>query len=732
MKLNGKVNVIERSGDFEQSNYTIEATAKAFSILSDQLYSNKVRAVIRELSTNAYDSHVDAGKSDTPFEVHLPSSMEPHFAIRDYGTGLGHSDCMHLYTTYFRSNRTDSNDAVGCMGLGSKSPFAYSDSFTVESFFNGEHRTYNAYKNEEDEPVFALLNTQPTSEANGLKISFPVTSDTYDNDFEEFGEEAADLYKYFEVQPKITGQSIEIKPDEFIIEGDGWAVRKSNGSYGAYALMGQVAYPIDVDQFDNSKDRETRSILQTNLNITFGIGELSITPSRESLSYNKHTIASIIKRCAEIKDNAEKVASEAVSEADTLWDARLSYVSITKSSGLLGGLASAISIDTAEWNGTQLFKDTDYHNIYIGDIPDLTVTVYYRDGWKKAVQRDDVSKLNVSPDCVFYIDDLKRGGISRIRAKVSDETNSGRDAYWNGGRNDKFKIYRVKGTGEAISKFRKLLGCNDSHFCKTSDLDAAVRYSSGNSESRTSIAKWNGSTRSWKKGDNWDDVSIDLNDGGYFVEINRYELEDTRGCYGDLSTLEFIVDCLNNLGHDIDKDKIYGVKTAVRGRNKFNKLEHLEGKWKNIFALGREVIEKLLEDGYRELIQEKRSNRDLFDSSNLKCRVDDIEKIVKETTTDNDLKGLLILHKHLIEDGSIKMEVEEDQKLHNTYELARKYNLLPDLKASKHEPHVKAILKKYPLIRLCSDTRYYEPIEQKETITELARYVDFIERENNA
>ena len=113
MKLNGKVNVIKRSGDFEQSNYTIEATAKAFSILSDQLYSNKVRAVIRELSTNAYDSHVDAGKSDTPFEVHLPSSMEPHFAIRDYGTGLGHSDCMHLYTTYFRSNRTDSNAAVG-------------------------------------------------------------------------------------------------------------------------------------------------------------------------------------------------------------------------------------------------------------------------------------------------------------------------------------------------------------------------------------------------------------------------------------------------------------------------------------------------------------------------------------------------------------------------------------------------------------------------------------------
>jgi len=725
MKLHSKVNHIERSADFEQSNYTIEATAKAFSILSDQLYSNKVRAVIRELSTNAYDSHVDAGRSATPFEVHLPSSMEPHFSIRDYGTGLGHDDCMHLYTTYFRSNRTDSNDAVGCMGLGSKSPFAYSDSFTVESFFNGEHRTYNAYKNEEDEPVFALLNTQDTSEPNGLKVSFPVTSHTHDNDFDEFIEEAEDLYKFFEVQPKITGQSIEVEPDKYIIEGDGWAVRK-RGNYGAYAIMGQVSYPIDVDQFDNNKDRETCSILRTNLNITFDIGELSVTPSRESLSYNKHTIASIIKRCAEIKENAEKVAEEAVSGADTLWDARLSYTSITKSSGLLGGLAGAININEAKWNGTQLFKDADYHNIHIGDIPDLSVVVYYRDGWKKAVQRNDISTLTVDPSVVFFIDDLKRGGISRIRAKVTNETSSGRDAYWNdGGRDGKFKIYRIKGTEEAIGKFRKLLGCNDSHFYKTSDLDSVYRHSSGDVEKRTSIAKWNGKTRGWKKGDNWDDVSRDLNDGGYFVEISRYELEDTCGCYGDLSTLDLIVDCLNNLGYDIDKKQIYGVKTAVRNRAKFQKLERNEGKWINVFDLARKVIEKLLEDGYKELIQEKRSNRDLFCSSNLKCCITDIEKIVEKTTTDNDLKKLLVLHNHLT-------EVEEEEKLNNVFELARKFNLLPDNKKSKHEPHVKAALAKYPLVKLCSDTRYGEPIEVEETITELARYVDFIERENNA
>ena len=175
MKLNHSENKIERSRDFEESQYTIEATAKAFSILSDGLYSNKVRAVIRELSTNALDAQTDNGNPGEPFNVHLPNDMEPFFSIRDFGTGLSHEDCMSLYTTYFRSNRTESNNSVGCMGLGSKSPFAYNDSFSVESFYNGTHKVYSAYKNEKEDPVFALLSSQETQESNGLRVSFLLT-----------------------------------------------------------------------------------------------------------------------------------------------------------------------------------------------------------------------------------------------------------------------------------------------------------------------------------------------------------------------------------------------------------------------------------------------------------------------------------------------------------------------------------------------------------------------------
>ena len=59
----------------EVGEFRIRNSAKAFSILSSGLYANKVRAIIREYSCNAVDSHVEAGRADTPFDVHLPNSL---------------------------------------------------------------------------------------------------------------------------------------------------------------------------------------------------------------------------------------------------------------------------------------------------------------------------------------------------------------------------------------------------------------------------------------------------------------------------------------------------------------------------------------------------------------------------------------------------------------------------------------------------------------------------------
>ena len=126
----------------EVGDFKIKASAKAFSILSSGLYANKIRAIVRELSCNAVDSHVASGRTDTPFDVHLPNDLEPWFSIRDYGTGLSHEQVSSIYTTYFESTKTESNDYIGALGLGSKSPFAYTDNFTVTAIKDGKKGIY--------------------------------------------------------------------------------------------------------------------------------------------------------------------------------------------------------------------------------------------------------------------------------------------------------------------------------------------------------------------------------------------------------------------------------------------------------------------------------------------------------------------------------------------------------------------------------------------------------------
>src|SRR5687768_10932663 len=83
MIVKEKVIHIEKSEGLVSQEFRIKASRKAFEILSGNLYSNKLAACVRELSTNAVDSHVMAGKPTDPIIVHLPNSLEPYFSVKD-------------------------------------------------------------------------------------------------------------------------------------------------------------------------------------------------------------------------------------------------------------------------------------------------------------------------------------------------------------------------------------------------------------------------------------------------------------------------------------------------------------------------------------------------------------------------------------------------------------------------------------------------------------------------
>ena len=302
----------------EIGEFRIRNSAKAFNILSSGLYANKIRAIIRELSCNACDSHVASGRNDVPFDVHLPNSLEPYFSIRDYGTGLSHDQVTNIYTTYFESTKTGSNDYIGALGLGSKSPFSYTDNFTVTAIQNGKKGIYTAFINEAGVPSIALMMTEDTDEPAGVEVKFAV-NDRYD--FDKFKQEARNVYKYFSLKPVISGSS------NFTFELVDYETRDiipgvhsyRNAGYHSIAIMGNIAYPIDIPKADTSLG-ELAKLLSCGLELHFGIGELDFQASREGLSYIPQTVASIKAKLAVLNTALADVLAAEANAIPNLWD----------------------------------------------------------------------------------------------------------------------------------------------------------------------------------------------------------------------------------------------------------------------------------------------------------------------------------------------------------------------------------------------------------------------------
>ena len=189
----------ESSGVDTEFQFTakLENLGQIFHILRNQLYSDPILAIIREISCNGYDSHI-AAKNKNPIKITFPNAMESFFKVRDYGTGLTEQEVQDIFCSYGESTKRNSKNAIGCLGIGAKSPFSYTDSFTVSSFKDGKLTIYNAYIDETNRGSMAIMATTETSEPNGIEVVVPVKSqDTY-----KFKEKAAKFFSFWKAAPE--------------------------------------------------------------------------------------------------------------------------------------------------------------------------------------------------------------------------------------------------------------------------------------------------------------------------------------------------------------------------------------------------------------------------------------------------------------------------------------------------------------------------------------------------
>lgn len=303
----------------EVGAFTIRSSPKAFSILSSGLYKNKIRAIIRELSCNAVDSHRAAGNREQPFEIHVPSTLEPWFSVKDYGVGLSDAEVKDIYTVYFNSTKTDSNDYIGALGLGSKAPFSYTTNFTVTAIKDGVKCIYGAFINDSGTPSVTLMHQAQTDEHNGVEVKFNVP---LRDDYAVFYREL-EVLRWFKDPFKVLNYDAtrygaltphyEGFPEKDLIPGV-----HLGGMHTSYAVMGNIAYPLNNIP-NPSELGDSASLLSNGLVLEFDLGELDFVASREELSFIPQTYSALRKKLGELSSKLHELALAKINEHTCVW-----------------------------------------------------------------------------------------------------------------------------------------------------------------------------------------------------------------------------------------------------------------------------------------------------------------------------------------------------------------------------------------------------------------------------
>jgi hypothetical protein len=580
---------VESSGGFKKEAYSAEMNAFAFDTLSSGMYSDKEKAIVRELACNAADSHVAAGNPETQFIVQLPNHLDPTFRIRDFGTGLSDEDMFGIYKSYFKSTKRNTNTQTGCFGLGSKTPFAYTQSWTVISYFDGRKTTYANVVDEDGTPDFVRIASEETDEANGLEIFFAVKP----ADFRKFQNAAEKALAPFAVRPIVKGGLGDFdwrEPPEAYLEGKGWRIIRDRGSHESLAIMGNVEYPLD-DQEQFSEN--ARQVMKLCVHVEFPLGAFQMTPSRESISWTKYSIQSISERLDQIYDEIVEHVTSQITGAKNLWDARMKMWSLVSTTSL-----KDLKI-VPEWNGQKVTPQIAVPKGTV--IKKMTVTE------KTGRRRNSTTKRRVSyqqidkmvPEegvALFYAD--FPGAEQRISTYIKNLRTNDDDADSLVYQDDDY-VYLVSCQSDVLRKdFIEAMGFDESYLKPASQIPKLVykRIGGGGGPGgrRSALSGVRAKCFQYKKNGNssdqcWVPVDIDLDGGGIYVELRHWNPVNT-GHFGDIKahSLSFEIEAIRKLremGED-EPTPVYGIRTA--DLKKFR--EH--GEW---YELGEWIREQIWE-----------------------------------------------------------------------------------------------------------------------------------------
>lgn len=322
MIINNQESNIQVIGDITEFKSSIDPKNLEFitTLLSSNLYSAPERSFIREIVSNAWDAQVEAGTTDIPTIIKITENKRKAYygdeftgvgdiTIRDFGTGLSPERFNDIYRNIGSSTKRESNDYHGAFGIGHLSGFSCSNTMYITSYHNNTCYEYIGIK-DANSIVYTLVSTYPTTEKNGLEVTLKnVNLEKYRR-----------AIKYINFFPNIF---VDDNNPPYFQKTNDIKIKKyknfwvSSYSYDDKLLLGNVLYPLNSSELrirddDNLKDVRNfiTRITNTGIVLKFNIGELPVTPNRESIIYTKECINVIIDRIRKANNEIDKIIEE--------------------------------------------------------------------------------------------------------------------------------------------------------------------------------------------------------------------------------------------------------------------------------------------------------------------------------------------------------------------------------------------------------------------------------------
>jgi hypothetical protein len=338
MKIQEHSNKLETNVEAESQNFGIGDASVVIEILRNRLYQNKVQTLVQEYICNARDAMREVSKGNE-FEVTVPTRLNPVFKVRDFGPGISPSRMQGVFVMYGSSTKRGTNGQTGGFGLGAKSGWAYTDSFTIVSIVDGVRRTYIAHTGVNNNGRLDLVATDQTNEANGTEIQVAVKP----NDVDEFRKAIFRATYFWKDKPVLKGEldpptlvegkrlsdlveviDLDMLPE--YIRPDGY---HSNPSV---AVIDGIPYPINPKVIEKVESfGKLTKLLKESVIFHFGNGVVEVAASRESIADSEHTIKAIKKMADRALLEVQTHISDAFGKVKSTNEYLTTYASMSES-----------------------------------------------------------------------------------------------------------------------------------------------------------------------------------------------------------------------------------------------------------------------------------------------------------------------------------------------------------------------------------------------------------------